>query len=299
MMKNKNRKRKVTYRKSIVKNIKENKKKDTDIVGVSIVCITFGWLGEKNNSYAISVDGTVVAIVKEKEEAQVAFEKVVKSFKEENGVDIAVNEEVIVEHVHSKTKEINVGDQVVEALKKAISYEVEAYEIRVDDKPRAIVESKEIATEILTHIAKLQLPEESVVELELSATTEEEIETKEAVHSEAVIDDNNKPLEEVPQVVAVADALPLDEVVEQVKVAKIEVKEAETQEENTTGQKIKRELSGFDFYEEVTIRNAYVDVKDIVSKEEAIDILLSNTQETIEYTKIGRASCRERVCTYV
>lgn len=47
-------------------NIKSNKHTYKIIAGIAVVGLTFGIIGIQNNSYAISVDGEVVGVVKTK-----------------------------------------------------------------------------------------------------------------------------------------------------------------------------------------------------------------------------------------
>ena len=148
-------------------NIKSSKHTYKIIAGIAVVGLTFGIIGMQNNSYAISVDGEVVGVVKTKEEAQAAFENIVTELKDQKGVDIAIKETVTVEHVNSKVKEIETQDILEATLKDTISYEIEAYEILVDGEVKAVVETQKIAERILSDIAKMHLPEGSGVELDV------------------------------------------------------------------------------------------------------------------------------------
>lgn len=46
---------------------------------------------------------------------------------------------------------------------------------------------------------------------------------------------------------------------------------------------VKREYKAFDFNQKVQVRKAYVDEADVMTEEEALDVLLSNTDEVIKY----------------
>ncbi|MBU3812315.1 MAG: peptidoglycan DD-metalloendopeptidase family protein, partial [Candidatus Niameybacter stercoravium] len=252
-----------------------------------------------NNSYAISVDGEVVGVVKTKEEAQAAFENIVTALKDQKGVDIAIKETVAVEHVNSKAKEIGTQEVLESTLKDTISYEIEAYEILVDGEVKAVVETQEIAEHILSDIAKMHLPEGSGVELDVKKIekTNETVEaekvegtesieatklepaTTEAAEENTLADENEtSPIE----VLEVKDALKEPEVKSEVKVGAVDKKEEE-KEEPTEGQKIARELTEFDFNEEVIVRSTYIDEEQILGEEEAKNILLGNTEEIVEY----------------
>lgn len=285
-------------------NIKSSKHTYKIIAGIAVVGLTFGIIGMQNNSYAISVDGEVVGIVKTKEEAQAAFENIVTELKDQKGVDIAIKETVTVEHVNSKVKEIETQDILEATLKDTISYEIEAYEILVDGEVKAVVETQKIAERILSDIAKMHLPEGSGVELDVKKIEEanetsgsEQVEVTESIEATKLepatiqtVQDNGKgenalaaenetsPIE----VLEVRDALKEPEVKSEVKVGTVDKKEEE-KEEPTEGQKIARELTEFDFNEEVIVRSTYIDEEQILSEEEAKNILLGNTEEIVEY----------------
>lgn len=284
--------------KDFLKNIKSSKHTYKIIAGIAVVGLTFGIIGMQNNSYAISVDGEVVGVVKTKEEAQAALENLVAYLKDQKGVDIAIKETVTVEHVNSRAKEIETQDILETSLKDTISYEIEAYEILVDDEVQAIVETQEIAERILSDIAKMHLPEGSGVQLDVQkikeaneqvtqtegqnaveatqiqpATVEVTQEPKEA----EVVEGETSPIE----VLEVKEALKEPEVKSEVKVGSVD--KEEVKEEPTEGQKIERELTEFDFNEKVVVRNTYVDEDQVLSEEEAKNILLGNTEEIVEY----------------
>ena len=284
--------------KDFLKNIKSSKHTYKIIAGIAVVGLTFGIIGMQNNSYAISVDGEVVGVVKTKEEAQAALENLVAYLKDQKGVDIAIKETVTVEHVNSRAKEIETQDILETSLKDTISYEIEAYEILVDDEVQAIVETQEIAERILSDIAKMHLPEGSGVQLDVQkikeaneqvtqtegqnaveaiqiqpATVEVTQEPKEA----EVVEGETSPIE----VLEVKEALKEPEVKSEVKVGSVD--KEEVKEEPKEGQKIERELTEFDFNEKVVVRNTYVDEDQVLSEEEAKNILLGNTEEIVEY----------------
>lgn len=292
-------------------NIKSSKHTYKIIAGIAVVGLTFGLVGMRNNSYAISVNGEVVGIVKTKEEAQAAFENIVTTIKKNTGVDIAIKETVAVEHVNSKAKEIETKEAVEETLHNTISYEIEAYEILVDGEVKAVVESQEVAERVLADIAKMHLPEGSGVELDVTKieeakdstenaeTTEnagtEEVEVIEALKLEAASSNVTTAESTATQfqaqgeeispieVLEVKDALKEPEVKSEVKVGSVDKKEEVKEEVPQEGQKIARELKGFDFNEEVIVRSTYIDAEDIISEEETKNILLGNTEEIVEY----------------
>lgn len=371
------------------------------VAGTSIIAVTFFWLGTRNNAYAVVVDNQVVAVVKAKEEVAAALENVVTTIKAEKGVDIAVNEAVSIEPVKSKAEDISSTEQVVQALSEAVSYDVEAYEIVVDGKERAVVESKEVASKILKEIAEKQLPEYADVTLKIEAIedktdaiAERTVAGEDASKTNAVsvpisvpevadikaveptpeatnvpqiaaapIPESNPQTTEKPkntstpeatsvpedtstpeststpkatsmpegtstpeatsspellvvpestsapkvdaspvitpiaspsvtgenkkvELVEVAEALPEAEIKNKVSIGDVKVdieraKEVLSKQPKST---VKKEIKDFNFNEDVIIKNIYINQEHILSEEEALDILLSNTEEVVEYT---------------
>lgn len=262
---------------SLIKEyIKNNKKRIQLVAGGVVITLSvsaFIWAGIRKNAYAIYVNDQVVATVKYKEEAQQAFETVVSTLKQKTGVDIAVNEIVEVEAVHSKASEISSPDDAVTAINDAISYDVEAYEILVDGTSYAVVSSQEEATQILKSIAKEHLPGEGELTL-----AEADV-SGEIVHKDIESQIGNA------EVIEVADACPQEEITTKISVESIQVEtpEEKQSEEETEGQKIKRTIQSFDFNEEVTIRNTYVKPDQILDQVEAEESLLSDRYEMIDY----------------
>lgn len=269
---------------SIKEHIKNNKKKIQLIIGGVVITLTIStlvWAGTRKNSYALYVDDKVVATVKDKEEVQQAYETVVFNLKEKLGVDIAVNEKLEVEAVHSKASEINGYDETVAAINNAISYSVEAYEVLVDGASYAVVSSQDEATEILKAIAKKHLPGEGELTL-AEAKVDGETASEGASSEESTIDEKHS-IENVTEVIEVQEALPQDEVTTKISVDSIQVDENTETEEEAEGQKIKRSIQSFDFNEEVTVRNAYVSQEKILDKQKAEETLLGDRYEIMDY----------------
>lgn len=301
---------------SFKEHIKNNKKKIQLIVGGIIVTLTMStlvWAGTRKNAYVVSVNGEVVATVKEKEEVRQAYGQVVIALKDKEGVDIAVNETLEIEAIHSRASEINSYDELVNVLNEAISYGVEAYEILVDGVSYAVVSSQEEADQILEAIAKSYLPNDGGLTLshdnvsveadevvgvvaditsnpnsEVTLDTKTEIQSKAEAHSET--NNGNKQEEQHTQdnieIVEVEDALPQDEISTKISVESIEVQDISEQaisDSGEQGQKIKRSIQSFDFNEEVIVRNTYVKQEEILEQEDAENKLLENRYEIIEY----------------
>ena len=222
------------------------------------------------------INGEVVAVVKTKEEVAQAYEQVVTSLKDQLGVDIAVNEQIELEPVHSKQSKLSQYETLIQELDHNITYQVEAYEILVDGISRAVVSSQEEAHRVLEEIAKGYLPRTG--ELRLG---QEEVTTlsTEGQASETV---NSETTEKQVEVVELADALPQDEVSNVVHVDSFEVEDEASSQEG--GQTIKRSIESFDFNEEIIVRNVYVKQEDILNEVEAEEKLLMPKSEVVEYT---------------
>lgn len=293
---------------SFKKYIKDHKKKIQLIVGGIVITLTIStlvWAGTRKNAYAVSVNGEVVAKVKEKEAVKEAYEQVVTELKDKEGVNIAVNETLEVEAIHSRASEINTYDELVAMIDEAISYGVEAYEILVDGVSYAVVSNQEEANQILKAIAEKYLPNDGGLTLDYDDVSVEsdkvlhtEVETTVTPNSESTEDANTdkelsnvniqeeQSTEENIEVVEVEDALPQDEVTTKVSVGSIEVhdiSEQATSDSGEQGQMIKRNIQSFDFNEEITVRNTYVKQEEILKQEDAQNKLLENRYDIIDY----------------
>lgn len=284
---------------SFMEHIKNNKKMNKIIISGVMITLVGGslfWYNTRKNAYALSVDGEVIAVIKEKEQAQVAYEALVTSLKQEAGVDIAINETIEIEPIHSKASEINTAEELAKALSENISYGVEAYEILVDGVSYAVIESQTAAETVLTDIAKAYLPNEGELTLEVATvedqTSKDEEGSKEDItpHTETMTGQMDKQAEEASSLevekVEVEEALPQEEVTNKVSVGSIQVETYEEKLEDVNeqeGQKIQRTIEGLDFNEEVTVRNVYVEKEAILSAEDVKEALLNNRYETISY----------------
>lgn len=261
---------------SLKEKMKANQKIVKWAVGGVVITIVIGaltWAGNIKNAYAVVVDGNVVAVAQTKEEISSAYEQVIATLKSNAGVDIAVNEQVQCEAIHSKKSDLEDFDELVEALSASITYNVEAYEILVNGTSYAVVSSEAEANEILTQIASSYLPREGNVTL-----SQAEVATVKADVSKQENDTTT-----AAEVLEVAEALPQAEVANVISVGNFEVAEEEPQGE---GQKIKRSVEQFDFNEEVVIRNVYVDSNQILDASSAQEKLLSPKYEETEYTLV-------------
>ena len=300
---------------AFIEHIKSNKKKYSLLSAALVASIGVSWFSLRHNAYALSVNGEVIAVVKEKETIASVYTNVVETIKTEEGTDIAVNEVLAVEPVHSSSKKLSTEDQVKQAINDVVSYNVAAYEIMVDGEGFAVVDSRETALAILQDIAKEYLPEDSTLVLEaevnegVAINEEEALNTQNVVkpqdvdlaqsdniqNSESIIDnklvqesaESTAPMldEEGREIVSIQSALPEAEVNEAVSVGEIDATTIiEKNEENTQGQNIAREIKDLNFNEKVTIRNVYVPKQEVLTAQEAEEVLLGNTREIIQYT---------------
>ena len=240
---------------------------------------SIGILSRRNNAYAISVDGEVVTVVKEKEAAMALVEGVVARIKKEEGSNIALNETLALEHVNKKSKEISDEKAATEAVNKAISYQVEAYAIQVDGEEKVVVESKEVATRLLEEIATRQLPETKKATLTLEGNQKIE-----QVSSANTTDDDthSSQLEDKNELLQIDGMSEKPQVVERVRVGSVD-ELPQTKEGQEEKSYVQRQLDAFDFNEMITLCTVYSEASQIATEAEALDILLSNTEEVVEY----------------
>ena len=272
---------------SLTEQIKENKKVVQLAVGgviVTLVVGSFVWAGTRKNAYSVMIDGKVVAVVKTKEEANRAYEEVVTSLKEKLGVDIAVNEQIEVEAVHSRKSALSQYESLIETLGESISYQIEAYEILVDGVSSAVVSSQEEANSVLEKIAKSYLPREGELtlaqEVQSTSATQQEVNEN---NSEVGSTGNNNSANGV-EVIELAEAQPEEEVSNVVHVDSFQVEDEVTGEGD--GQKIKRSVESLDFNEEIMVRNVYVEKESVLDETEAEEKLLTPKKEVVEYTLV-------------
>ncbi len=272
-----------SLKENINENIKENKNITKWVIGGVVITLAVSsmvWMGTRKNAYAVSIDGKVIAVVKTKEEVTAAYGQVVASLKENLGVDIAVNEQVEIEPIHGKRKEIVGEEALIKALGESISYEIEAYEILVDGQGYAVVSTQDEANTVLEEIAKEFLPREG----ELTLTQEEvNIEPEQMASKDEASQKEAETATKDVEIVEVEEALPQEEVSNIISVDSFEVAEEKAPEE---GQKIERNVKRFDFNEQVVVRNAYVDKESVLTAEEAKEKLLQNRKELIEYALV-------------
>lgn len=297
---------------SIIEKIKEQfanikDKKIVYVAGIGVVALgmTAGWLGIRDNSYAVYVGSERVAIVKEKTEVEVVLEDVISSIEEELKLDVAVKEEVTIEPTHSSKKELSAQNEVASKIKEKITYDVKAYAIEIDGEERAIVKTEEEVIAILSTIATGQLPEEASVSLELNeelieVTEKETTEAKDPMVVEPVAPTTPVIQEEVAtevaepttpavkisevnglEVLEVESGIPTEVIKKQATIGAIEI-DGQAYDFDST-EKVKREMKSFDFNEKVTISEIYTNQENIITSEEAVDVLLSNTDEVVEY----------------
>ena len=279
---------KENIKENINENIKENKNITKWVIGgvvITLVVSSMVWMGTRKNAYAVSIDGKVIAVVKTKEEVTAAYEQVVASLKEAVGVDIAVNEQVEIEPIHGKRKEIVGEEALIKALGESISYEIEAYEILVDGQGYAVVSTPEEANTILEEIAKEFLPRKGELTLtqeEVNIESEQKESKDEGLEKEILEKETENTTKNI-EIVEVEEALPQEEISNVISVDSFEVAEEKAPEE---GQKIQRNVKSFDFNEQVVVRNAYVDKESVLTEEEAKEKLLENRKELIEYALV-------------
>lgn len=276
----------------IEKNIKANKKVLMITTGVtlSVIIGSTVWLGIRNNAYTVSVEGKVVGITKTKEDAQAAYDEVVNHIEASVETPFVVNETLQVAPIHASGKEISSYQELSTAIADKVTYNVEAYEILVDNTRYGVVHSKEEATKILEEIAQQYAPENGTVTLEVAQTAKED-EALQANEKDKLEQVKEEPLEENDHVLDAKDAsTSYQEDVSKVSISNVtkeeieEVKEdSEVKQEDEEAQKIERNLQRYDFNEEVKIKNCFVPSEEILSVEDAQEVLTGNRYESMTY----------------
>ena len=281
------------------------------------------WLGTRNNAYEVSVEGKRLGVIKTKEEAQSIYDEIVKNIDNEVGIPFIINETIEVEPLHASKKELTSHEDLSTVIADAVSYNVEAYEIVVDGVSYAIVSSKDEATKILEDIASKCIADHDKITLEVAdevATTDNK-ETEDGVQntlnavpeagqvsetskeraktSDTSTDttssttDVNNQSEATTKVTGEAletkdSSSNYTDQVFNVTISNMEKGEEEKveTEDGQEAQDIERSLESYDFNQDVIIKSCFVPSEDILSAEEAEEILLADRYEEQEYTLV-------------
>lgn len=268
---------------SILKKYMEEHKVMVLSVTGSILTIAVGtmiYLGVRKNAYTVSVEGKVVGIIKTKEEAQSAYDEVVTAIDKEVGKPFVVNEKIEVEMVHASRKEVVTYDTLKEALDDVVSYQVEAYEVLVDDVRYAVVGSKEEATKILETLATRYAPNNGAVTLEVADEKTEE------VAEEPVQESGQEATEEKDTLEANDASSDYQDDISKVTISNVEEGEKEVEkvpEGADKPQDIQRSIESYNFNEEIVIRSCFVDEEEILSLEEGEKALAADRHEIVDY----------------
>lgn len=265
---------------SILKEYIENNKNKVKIgagIAAGIVVISVFWLGIRKNAYVVSVEGKVLGIIKTKEEAQQAYDEVVKGIDEKVNVPFTMNETLQVEPIHSSKDELSSYDMLTQAIAKSVSYEVEGYEILVDGVSYGAVATKEEATALVEKIATKYAPQNGKVTLavdsEVKSETTAQAQTVETVEDEKTLVTNDTSDEH-------------KEEVSKVTIAEVEKGEEVEEEKPKDAQDIKRTVQSYDFNEEVVVQSTFVEQESIMTAEQAEETLLGNRYEVVDYKMV-------------
>lgn len=305
---------------SLIEHIKDKKIYYIAGMGIGITLATFVWLGIRKNAFEVQLDGQKIGVVKTKEEAQLLLAESIEAVENTVGKDIAVCEEILAIPVHSKKRELTPSQRLKEQFEESITYEVNAVEILVDGEVMAVVESEEVGQRLLEQIALRQLPQGSKIQLvegalpevkiaeaaESSAedksteVAESSVEDKSteavessvegnvtAVASNIVVGSEQKPINEIQNNEAMNKLFVEGAIKKEKDAIEIHVGEVERAIPMTRDGKpldtVQREYKAFDFNEDLKLKQTYVEEDKIMTEEEALDVLLSNTDEVVRY----------------
>jgi murein DD-endopeptidase MepM/ murein hydrolase activator NlpD len=204
------------------------------------------------NSYAITIEESIIAIVKEEEEAKSVYEEAVLELKQVEGKDIAVLQDIVTTSVHSKAEEILTKEEAVEKVKDVLSYQVEAYILMINGEEMGVVESEEAIFNLLKQMTMAQLPEGSQVELIKKQVSEE-------------TDAHGKNL----------------------KMSRVQVDTFTIPEGKEEGSTILRSILDVDFQQEVYIQNTYIDKEVLIEAEVILEKLQGDQEDLIQYELVA------------
>lgn len=240
------------------------------IASIGILSYGIWWTNIRKDAFELFVNDASFAQVKTQEEAVSALESIVEDIEKKLGKDVILLDEVAITPVNSKKEKLVDEETLKEKLAPEINYQIQAIEVVVDGEPRAIVENEQVGYEVLKEIVKTQAIEDE----EISLKAEEVPGVSAARH-------HIMEKEEDKQVLEVASGMP-----QQTKTLRIHVDKAQSPvvaQKLSAESSVQKDLLAFDFNKEVILRSVYTDEDKLQSKEETIDILLSNTDEVVTY----------------
>ncbi|MGL4362924.1 MAG: peptidoglycan DD-metalloendopeptidase family protein [Cellulosilyticaceae bacterium] len=314
-------------------------KKNRLYIGLGLIAVTSlmttGWMkSKKNNAFDVRSNGESIAVVKTVEEAETVFNEIVEKIKVQEGRDVEVHQNIVIEPVNRKKNEIVESDVLENALNEQISYDIKAIEIVINNEVVAVVDNEDIGKEVLKNVALLQLPEGSKVtllegekplneaQLRIQDIVQKKVEEVQDAISEAgaeetvektirsLLNIENKESIVEPLVMVKAEAeiflnttpihiaeineqeeapIKLEATTTKLKTSKdIHINEVirvkNTQEPVERVDNATREEVDTDFNQNIILREAFVASEDIMTSEEALDVLLSDTEEVVRYT---------------
>ena len=257
----------------------------TGCVAIGAVAVII-YFSIRKNAFVVSVEGKVLGIVQTKENAQSVYDEVVKEIDEKVNVPFKVNEVLEIEAVHASKKEITSHETLLAAIQEAVSYEVEAYEIFVEDVSYGVVSSKEEATRIFESLGAKYAPHNGTVKLEVAEKEEQEVAKEETNELANDIGDAFAVEEETENVLVTNDTSSEHvEDVTEVSISGVEAdkKEVEKTKTDENAQDIQKVLQSYDFNEAIMIKSCFIEEEKILTEEEAKQVLSGKNYELVEY----------------
>lgn len=133
------------------------------LFGISILVTAVFYLGfqisHQDNGYAVLLDDKQIGAVEEETLAGEAFNEAKLLVEKEINHTININEKLSTTPAHVTKKEIMNKEELVDQLKKNITYDVQCYVIKVDGKVHAVLKDKKEAEDVLNAVKNTYIKE--------------------------------------------------------------------------------------------------------------------------------------------
>ncbi len=231
----------------------------------------------KPNSYQVTINDKVIALVETEEIAQDAYLRAVSKLQDKEERNIQLIEEIDTEFVNSRKDDRKDEDALVDILTQELDYLVEGYQLIVNEEIIGIVDNEDVALKVLEEIAQDY------------ATTQTDLQTnidvvKTSSMSMMVSSSGRSSVESATTEIGI-----VSEVVKEVQQIDLTEEDIETLSEKIDIQidtPVDQNMETLTFNQTITGDTLYIDKTEILTSEQIKEILLQNTEEEINYTLV-------------
>lgn len=106
------------------------------------------------NAYEVSIDGTVIGALEEKEFVDNATETVIAQLKSKYNTEIKLEGEIVSKKVRASKKDMITPNYLATYMRENMDFLLEFEELSIDGKKVAIIESKQVLDELLVRLTQ-------------------------------------------------------------------------------------------------------------------------------------------------